>query len=66
MATVVIITSGLGLLIPIILIEDFGLDLGVNWEIFAYLAPCVNDSLLIPFLFFARKPKAIRIILDVM
>ena len=64
-ATIVIITSGLGLMIPSILNEGFGLNLDADWEIFAYLAPCVNDSLLIPFLFFARKPKTIRIILDV-
>ena len=54
------------MLTPLILYEGFGVDLGYNWDIFAYLSPSINASLLVPSLFFARNPKAVKVVLEIM
>ena len=64
-ATVVVLVTGLGILIPLILKEEFGLDFVVYWDIFTYLAPLVNNSLVVPSLFFAKHPNAVNLILEV-
>ena len=63
-ATAMILVTGFGMLIPIVLYEGVGVDLGYNWDIFAYIAPCISESILIPSLFFVRNPNAIRTVLE--
>ena len=65
-ATVIVLLIGFGMLIPLILYEGFGVDLGYNWDIFAYLSPGINASLFIPSLFFMRNPKVVKIVLEVL
>ena len=65
-ATAIILVTGFGMLTPIVLYEGFGVDLGYNWDIFAYIAPCFSESILIPSLFFVRNPNAIKIVLEVL
>ena len=65
-ATAIVLLTGFGMLTPLILYEGFGVDLGYNWDIFAYLSPSINASLLIPSLFFARNPKAVKVVLEVL
>ena len=65
-ATIVVLVTGLGILIPLILNEGFGLDFGVKWDIFAYLAPLVSNSLIIPSLFMVKNPDAVKVIFEVL
>ena len=63
-ATAIVLLTGFGMLTPLILYEGFGVDLGYNWDIFAYMSPSINASLLIPSLFFARNPKVVKVVLE--
>ena len=62
----IVLLMGFDMQTPLILYEGFGIDLGYNWDIFAYLSPSINASLLIPSLFFPRNPKVVKVVLEVL